>query len=193
MTPVTTLLMHDNRVKPWHVGVGLLVLTLVGTGSYFLSQSEDSLRRDVQLSDGTRLIFRNGSHFIIDPTYPNPRHIQVDGDVFMSIPAAFSPMTVTSHLLKLDISGAADLRLAARSREAGEQVQVLCGNVIAHKNYPSSHAEPDYLTANTMSMVNQSIDLMEKETFSPGELTNWLTDLGLSTGWVRSQCDAMTQ
>ena len=183
--------MHDNHVK-LPLAAALLALTLLGVSAYLLTQSGSSSRRDVHLSDGTRFVFRGDSHVVVDPAYPNPRRVQVDGDVFMSIPTASSPMTVTSRLLRLDIPGAAELRHSAHSKEAGEQVQVLCGQVTAHKNYASSHAEPDALTANTMSMVNQSIDLMEKEVFSPGELTNWLTDLGISTAWVRSQCDAMT-
>ena len=183
--------MHDKHVK-LPLAAALLVLTLLGVSIYLLTQFGSGNRRDVQLSDGTRFVSRGDSQVIVDAAYPNPRHVQVDGDVFMSIPAGSSPMTVTTRLFKLDISRAAELRLSAHSKQAGEQVQVLCGQVTVHKNYASSHAEPDDLTANTMSMVNESIDLMEREAFSAGELTNWLADLGLSSEWVRSRCEAMT-
>ena len=43
----------------------------------------------------------------------------------------------------------------------------------AAKAYPSRFSEPDDLVGGEMSMVNRSIDLMEKEKFDTGELAQW--------------------
>jgi len=76
---------------------------------------------------------------------------------------------IRSRLLRLTVAGATQFHVVARSRESGEQVEVLSGNVTAYKNYPSPYADPDRLGAGDVSMVNRSIDLMEKEHLSSAE------------------------
>jgi hypothetical protein len=49
---------------------------------------------------------------------------------------------------------------------------VLSGEVIVSKNYPSSYRVPDDLHGGEMSMVNETIDLMEKENVDPASLAN---------------------
>ena len=46
----------------------------------------------------------------------------------------------------------------------------LDGEVIVSKSYPSSYRVPDDLHGGEMSMVNQTIDLMEKENVDPPSL-----------------------
>ena len=69
----------------------------------------------------------------------------------------------------LTVPGAARIHVVARARETGDQVEVLEGAVTALKNYPSRYATPDDLVAGEMSMVNQSIDLQEKEKMNEKE------------------------
>jgi len=45
------------------------------------------------------------------------------------------------------------------------------------KAYPSRFNDPDVLQAGEMSMINRSIDLMEKEQFDPTELARWSKDV----------------
>jgi transmembrane sensor len=52
-------------------------------------------------------------------------------------------------------------------------VEVLYGRVRAAKSFASPFSEPDILVGGEMSMVNRSIDLMEKETFDRTELIRW--------------------
>ena len=44
------------------------------------------------------------------------------------------------------------------------------GELSAAKSYPSTYSAPDQLMAGEMSMVNQSIDLQEKEKMNEKEL-----------------------
>lgn len=65
--------------------------------------------------------------------------------------------------MHLEVRGASTLAVTAWSRETGEQVEVLSGEVIVSKNYASPYRVPDDLHGGEMSMVNVTIDLMEKE------------------------------
>lgn len=132
----------------------------------------------LSLPDGTQAFYRSDS--TVEPAggFPHPRKLIVDGDVFLRVPAAADPLIVSSRLLLLSVSGESALRLTAYSRETGEQVQVVCGEVLARKHYASRFDQPDQLAAGQMSMVNQTIDLMEKENFNPAEVTPWAKSVG---------------
>lgn len=131
-----------------------------------------------RLSDGTQALYLGKSRIEPAAGFPHPRRLAVDGDVYLVVPDAAEPLILSSRLLLLTVSGGSALRITAFARDTGEQVQVLCGHVIARKNYPSSFAEPDQLDAGQMSMVNQTIDLMEKENFSPSEVGTWAAGIG---------------
>jgi hypothetical protein len=87
----------------------------------------------------------------------------------VSVVAGRSALVLRSRLMVLTVPGAARIHVVARAREAGEQVEVLEGTVTAVKNYPSAYSTPDDLVAGEMSMVNQSIDLQEKEKMNEKE------------------------
>lgn len=132
----------------------------------------------MRLSDGTQALYRSDSTIEPASQFPNPRRIIVDGDVYLIVPAAADPLIVSSRLLLLTVSGRSALRITAFARQSGEHVQVLCGEVVARKHYASTCDAPDHLSGGKMTMVNQSIDLMEKETFSPLELGAWAAGIG---------------
>jgi transmembrane sensor len=88
----------------------------------------------------------------------------------VSVVAGHSALVLRSRLMVLTVPGAARIHVVARAREAGEQVEVLNGTVAAAKNYPSKDSTPDELGPGEMSMVNQSIDLQEKEKMNETEL-----------------------
>jgi hypothetical protein len=73
----------------------------------------------------------------------------------------------------LTVTGASALRVTARSNETGEEADVLSGHVEARKAYPSRQNEPDTLLAGEEVMVNETIDLQEKETTDVPSLRSW--------------------
>ena len=133
-------------------------------------------------NDGTEALVTAGS--IIEPAagFPRPHELRADGEFFLTVPEGPTPLIVRSRLLILTITGPSALRLTARSHETGEQVEVVSGRVVAKKNYASNYAEPDDLGPGEMSMVNQTIDLMEKETFDPAEAQVWSEQLRRRAG-----------
>ena len=113
---------------------------------------------------------------------PDPREIRLDGDFFIRVPPGPTPLIVRSRLLVLTVSGGSAFRITAYAREAGEQVEVLEGHIVALKSYPSNYMEPDQLDAGDMSMINRDIDLMEKEHADLEKLRAWSEALVASAG-----------
>ncbi len=127
----------------------------------------------LQLSDAVETFYTAGTHVSVAPAYPNPHEIRVDGEVFIRQPATDAPLIVRTRLLILTARGPAEFRVTAHSNETGEQVEVLAGSVEARKAYRSAYPVPDVLTSGEMSMVNRTIDLMEKEKTDLGSLRAW--------------------
>jgi len=127
----------------------------------------------LRLSDGVEIFFLSDSKAQPAAGYPDPREIAVDGDFLFRVPESATPLTIRSRLLVLTVSGKTALRVSAYTKDAGEQTEVLYGNVKASKNYPSAYAEPDLLTGGQMTMINKDIDLMEKETADIAALRAW--------------------
>jgi ferric-dicitrate binding protein FerR (iron transport regulator) len=135
--------------------------------------------RKVLLSDGTQIILLNGTRAVPAAGFPQNREIRLvgNGQVFIKARQQDRSLTVRTGLLVLTVEGDTAFRALVSSEEIGEQAEVLYGHVRAAKSYPSHFAQPDDLAAGEMSMINKSIDLMEKEKFDPGELARWSKDV----------------
>lgn len=127
----------------------------------------------IALADGTVLLLRPGSTVQSAPGYPHPRSLHIDGEFLIEAAPAADVLEIRTRLLILTVVGHSKIHVIAHSSEPGEQVEVLFGDVTAHKNYPSKYNEPDHLGRGEMSMINQSIDLMEKEKVGPAEARSW--------------------
>jgi hypothetical protein len=131
----------------------------------------------MRLSDGTEVYYLSNTKVSPANSYPRPREIKIDGEAFLRVPAAAEPLVVRSRLLVLTITGRTALRVTARSHETGEEADVLYGRVEAKKAYPSRQSEPDTLSAGEEVMVNETIDLQEKETADLASLRSWSDSL----------------
>ena len=131
----------------------------------------------LRLADGTEIYFLSNTKVSPANSYPRPRELKIDGEVFLRVPAEAEPLVVRTRLLVLTITGRTALRVTARSRETGEEADVLYGQVEARKAYPSRQSDPDTLTAGEEVMVNETIDLQEKETADLASLRSWSDNL----------------
>ena len=141
--------------------------------------------RSLRLTDGTEVFYLSNTSIRPAIFYPRPREIKVDGEAFIRAPAGAEPLIVRSRLMVLTVSGASALRVTARSKETGEEADVLYGHVEARKAYPSRQNEPDTLLAGEEVMVNETIDLQEKETTDLSSLRSWSAALVASAAQVR--------
>ncbi len=135
--------------------------------------------RAVQLADGTQIFLLNGTQALPAAGFPQHREIQLqgNGEVFVKAPQREKPLIIRTGLLILTVEGDTAFRALVSSKKIGEQAEVLYGHVRAAKAYPSHYNQPDELAAGEMSMVNLSIDLMEKEKFDPTEVERWSKDV----------------
>lgn len=131
------------------------------------------------MSDGTRIVLLNGTTAVPAVGFPRNRDIQLEGNgqVFIEAHRQEQPLIVRTGLLILTVEGDSAVRVLVSSEKIGEQAEVLYGRVQAAKAYSSRFSDPDDLQAGEMSMINRSIDLMEKEKFDPAELARWSKDV----------------
>lgn len=127
-----------------------------------------------KLADGTQVCSLSQTQVMTDARFPRPRALRVDGIAVFTVPAAPEHLVIRSRLMRMSVAGPARVVVMANASERGEQVQVIRGRVTVSKNYPSPHDDADQLGGGEMSMVNQDIDLMEKETFRPAEIARTL-------------------
>lgn len=144
------------------LGAALLVLTGVGYSVWWKLHHERAEIR--HLADGTIVLLSADTRLRTAAGFPSPRELSLDGEVLLRVPAGGQPLTVRTRLMHLEVSAPSTLTVTAWSRETGEEVEVLSGEVIVSKNYASPYRVPDDLHGGEMSMVNRTIDLMEKET-----------------------------
>ncbi len=157
-----------------YLAVAALTVTVCVAGAVIaLCTIAKPVPQALHLPDGTDVFFLSDTRIEPAAAYPQPREIRVDGDAFLKVPPDSAPLIVRTRLLVLTISGGSALRVTAWSKETGEQAEVLHGHVQAHKSYPSSYSAPDILTDGEMTMINRTIDLMEKETTDRVQLQRW--------------------
>jgi FecR protein len=131
----------------------------------------------LRLGDGTEVFYLSNTKIQPVNSYPQVREIKIDGEAFVRAPAAAQPLIIRTRLMLLTVTGRTALRVTARSSETGEEADVLYGQVEASKAYSSRQNEPDTLSAGEEVMVNQTIDLQEKETTDLASLRSWSDSL----------------
>lgn len=168
LTPLSCASWRVHAAACIHNG---LILTAIA----LLSACGKPAPREVLLPDGTQIILLNGTRAAPAERFPQNREIQLqgNGEVFIRAHQQDKPLIIRTGLLILTVEGDTAFRALVSSEKIGEQAEVLYGHVRAAKAYPSRFSEPDDLVGGEMSMVNRSIDLMEKEKFDTGELAQW--------------------
>ena len=122
-------------------------------------------------NDSSRIILLTGSSAQSLGTPLNT--VMVDGDMVFDLQHRSLPLTVKTRILQLTAFDKPIFRVVAYSHENGEKVEVLQGTVIAKKRYKSDYPEPDTLHASQMLMINDQIDLMEKEKADLSDFSKW--------------------
>lgn len=140
-----------------------------------MSRNDSPARKVIQISDNYAIILSLHSS-LYKPIHSlnTNKNFSLDGDAFFEIPEQQdSPVIIHTGMLHL-ISSGAFFRVYAHGQNPGQTAEVLRGNVIAEKAYPSDFPDTEILHAGDMVMINKEIDLMEKETFDTSKLAVWL-------------------
>ncbi len=165
--------------KMWRSGrnravtLATLIAASVAAAGIALWHFSRPVAQTLRLADGTEAFFYSDTRIKPAATYPDPRTMEIDGEAYLKVPAAATPLIVRTRLLVLTVTGKSAVRIIAHWHETGEQVDVLEGHVEAKKAYKSNYEVPDQLARGQMVMINKTIDLMEKETSDMAELSAW--------------------
>jgi hypothetical protein len=161
----------STRRRVLLAGAALLCLGIIGVLALRAYRAPEP--RLLRLADGTEIFYLSNTLVAPSSSFPNPRELEIDGEAFVRASDGAQPLMIRTRLMVLKVTGASALRVTARSSETGEEADVLSGQVEATKAYPSKQNEPDTLLAGQEVMVNQTIDLQEKETADVPELRSW--------------------
>ncbi|WP_127128066.1 hypothetical protein [Pseudoflavitalea rhizosphaerae] len=112
-----------------------------------------------------------GSKADVDPK--NKRLVEADGDMIFVIDKKDIPFVVNTRILQLKVLKPGVFRVEAFRVDNGEKVDVLEGMVRAQKRYTSPFPEPDTVRSSEMVMINDKIDLMEKEKEDLTQFAQW--------------------
>ena len=162
-------MLGEHSMARWAL-LGALVVASIGVGYTVWRKPARKPPEIRYLADGTVALLEADTRLRPAAGFPSPREASLDGEGLLEVPAGRQPLIVRTHLMHLEVRGASTLAITAWSRETGEQVEVLSGEVIVSKNYASTYRVPDDLHGGEMSMVNETIDLMEKENIDPPSL-----------------------
>ncbi|HVK48067.1 MAG TPA: hypothetical protein VM488_09490 [Pseudobacter sp.] len=127
--------------------------------------------REIPLADSCRIFLLDGSK--ASPDTKNKRLVLADGDMIFQISPEAVPFVVHTRILKLTVLKPSIFRVEAFHKDNGEKVDVLEGMVRAQKRYESQFPEADTVRSNEMVMINDQIDLMEKEKEDLSEFAKW--------------------
>jgi len=125
------------------------------------------------LIDGTVIYYRPDSAVILDRDYPRPRVVEVAGEVLIHSPGQPTELIIKTPLLVLHVIGPARIEVESGRTEDWAQVHVLSGSATVEKRYNAAGSHPESLIAGDMVMLNNSVDLFEKEQFDPKIPLRW--------------------
>ncbi|NML21645.1 hypothetical protein HHL16_12210 [Pseudoflavitalea sp. G-6-1-2] len=125
------------------------------------------------LKDSSRVLVLEGSSV---KQSGSGRQVLADGELIFQIPQRSLPFVVNTRILQLTVLQPSIFRVSAFSHENGELIEVLEGAVEAKKRYQSDFPEKDTVRSAELLMINDQIDLMEKEKDSLKPLRQWWTD-----------------
>ena len=169
------MVMVHKRTERWqrYLLLAATILCLAAIVVVALRAYRTPTPQMLKLADGTEVYYLSDTRIEPASSYPKTREIKIDGEAFVRATGAGEPLVIRTRLLVLKVSGSSALRVTARSSEPGQEADVLYGRVEATKAYPSSQNEPDLLLAGQEVMVNETIDLQEKETADVPALQAW--------------------
>ncbi len=158
----------NHKVRVWYLRLALAT-TAIAIGFTACTPTPQLLR----LGDSTEVFYLSNTSVQVAPSYPRTRELKIDGEAFVRASTGEKPLIIRTRLMVLTVTGASALRVTARSNETGEEADVLYGHVEARKAYASRQNEADTLLGGEEVMINETIDLQEKETADLPSLRSW--------------------
>ena len=132
-------------------------------------------RKKISLADGTPVILNSNTKLLVPADFAKSHTLLLDGEAYFDSTAY--PLTVKTNILTMTATKPAAFRMRCFESQQGATAYVVSGEVKVTKSYHSkTDDQPEMLGPGNMVLANKEIDLMEKETYQPIEMTTWLQD-----------------
>ncbi|SDG06254.1 FecR family protein [Chitinophaga filiformis] len=132
-------------------------------------------RKKISLADGTPVILNSNTKLLVPADFAKSHILLLDGEAYFDSTAY--PLTVKTNILTMTVTKPAGFKMRCFESQQGATAYVLSGEVKVSKSYHSkTDDQPEMLGPGNMVLANKEIDLMEKETYQPIEMTIWLQD-----------------
>src|SRR5262245_54530609 len=94
-----------RHTRRWLIAGAFLGIAGVATLVVLWMRAPRPVPRVLRLQDGVEAFFMSDTRIDPAPAYPQPRQLHVDGDAFIRVPAASTPLIVRTRLLVLTVTG----------------------------------------------------------------------------------------
>lgn len=129
-------------------------------------------RKQFSLTDGTTVILNGHSRLIVPDDFSSTHTVLLDGEAYFDAPGA---LIVKTNILVMTTQPSAAFKIRCFELQQGATAYLVRGKVQVTKSYHSAtDNQPEVLGDGGMVLANKEIDLMEKETYVPLEMKEWL-------------------
>ncbi len=125
------------------------------------------------LLHNSRVLYIDPASRLHDTTVSRQQVLWVNGDVFLDISKEDVPLKLRTRLIDILVAEPSEFRISGYDADRGQSIEVIRGSVRAAKSYESPWPEPDTLRDHNLYMINDSIDLSEKERLDNPSLVRW--------------------
>jgi len=131
-------------------------------------------RRKITLPDNTSVILNGNTRLMVPDSFMRQHAVLLDGEAYFDAPG---PLIVKTNILTLTTQPAAAFKIRCFELQQGATAYLVSGKLQVTKSYFSAtDNQPEILGNGNMILANKEIDLMEKETYVPLEMKEWLDE-----------------
>lgn len=129
-------------------------------------------RKQFTLPDKTTVILNGYSQLLVPDNFKQYHTVLLDGEAYFDSP---DTLIVKTNILVMTTQPSAAFKIRCFEMQQGATAYLVKGKVQVTKSYHSTtDNQPEILGFGNMILANKEIDLMEKETYVPAEMQDWL-------------------
>jgi transmembrane sensor len=131
-------------------------------------------RKKFSLPDSTMVILNGNSRLMVPDSFMTQHAVLLDGEAYFDAPGL---LIVKTNILIMTTQPSAAFKIRCFELQQGATGYLVRGSVKVTKSYLSTtDNNPEILGIGNMILANKEIDLMEKETYVPLEMKEWLDE-----------------
>lgn len=141
--------------------------------TYSIHEGTLGERKKISLPGGATITLNSNTRLLVPADFSSSHTLLLDGEAYFD--STIYPLTVKTNILTMTVTAPASFKVRCFEAQQGATAYVYSGEVKVSKSYHSkTDNQPEILGPGNMVLANKEIDLMEKETYQPAEMTAWL-------------------